>query len=556
MRRTSLLILYGFIVPAALYASIYAAFSYPLLGSFSTHYFCGQEDGYQNIWNLWWLNKSVTQLHQLPWYTTYLQYPVGTTLIAHTLAPFNGLIAIPLSKMGFTLNQVYNLVVIFSFVMTGVTAFWLAWRVSGSYVGALFAGAAFTFCHFHFAHAQNHLQMVTLEWLPLATLAIYELLSRPTVLKGIGAAVAMLLVAMSDFHLTFYVVVAGSLLGIVALARQFRSGFIDVKKFVIPLSLFVILTSASTGLLAWKLLQVNKTDELQQNHDPAIWSTDVIDPIVPSAQWRFARLTQGVWGRLATPDKGFVYVEHSLYVGWVVLLLCGWVLLRYRTVGLKDGGYWFGLMLFFFLLSLGPKLHLWGTVSNFPGIYPVLEKLFPPLKVGGVPMRMMLMVNLSGAVIAAAALGDLIRMSRRWAWAIVPLIALAWAFESLPKAQPTTPAVYPKWVEKLRELPDGAVIDTHYKTELSAPLYYATGYGKPMGEGYISRYPKSVEVRRGEFRALVDNWNFDKLRDEWKFRYLVIRLTDDQGRALPELPYKVVYREAKDRLRVYDLTQK
>jgi hypothetical protein len=111
-------------------------------------------------------------------------------------------------------------------------------------------------------------------------------------------------------------------------------------------------------------------------------------------------------------------------------------------------------------------------------------------------------------------------------------------------------------VEKLREQPDGAVIDTHYKTELSAPLYYATGYGKPMGEGYISRYPKSVEVRRGEFRALVDNWNFDKLRDEWKFRYLVIRLTDDQGRALPELPYKAVYREAKDRLRVYDLTQK
>jgi hypothetical protein len=556
MPRAPQRIFYGFVLPAALYALIYALFSYPLLGSFSTHFFCGQEDGYQNIWNLWWVNKSVTQLHQLPWFTTWLHYPTGTTLIAHTLAPFNGFAAIPLFKMGLTLNQVYNTIVVFSFVMTGVTAFWLAWRVAGSYIGALFAGAAFTFCHFHFAHAQNHLQMVTLEWLPLAILAIYELLTRPTILKGIGAVAAMFLVALSDFHLTFYVVIAGSLLGIIALARLFRSGFADVRNFAIPLGLFVILTSASTGLLAWKLLQVNKTDELQQNHDPQIWSTDFIDPIVPSAQWRFAELTQPIWSRLATPDKGFVYIEHSLYVGWVVLLLCGWVLLRHRAVGLKDIGYWFGLMLFFFLLSLGPKLHMWGTITAFPGVYPVLEKLFPPLKVGGVPMRMMIMVSLIGAVIAAAAMGDVIRISRKWAWLIVPLIAFAWAFESLPKAQPTTPAVYPQWVEKLRAMPEGAVIDTHYKTELSAHLYYATGHGKPVGEGYISRYPKSVEVRRGEFRALVDNWNFDKLRDQWEFRYLVIRLIDDQGRALAELPYKAVYREDKDRLRIYDLTQK
>jgi hypothetical protein len=159
-------------------------------------------------------------------------------------------------------------------------------------------------------------------------------------------------------------------------------------------------------------------------------------------------------------------------------------------------------------------------------------------------------------VVAAAALGVLARLSGRRAFVVVPVIALTWAFESLPKAQTTTPAVYPQWVLKLREQPDGAVIDTHYKTELSAHLYYATGHGKPVGEGYISRYPKSVEVRRGEFRALVDAWQFDKLRDEWKFRYLVIYLTDDQGRALPDLPYKVIYKEDEKRLRVYDLTQK
>src|SRR4051794_28977413 len=92
-------ILYGLLLPATLYALLYYAFSYPLIHRFSTDYFCGTEDGYQNIWNLWWVNKAVTDLHTSPWYTTYLHYPTGTTLIAHTLCPFNGFLGIPLQKL-------------------------------------------------------------------------------------------------------------------------------------------------------------------------------------------------------------------------------------------------------------------------------------------------------------------------------------------------------------------------------------------------------------------------------------------------------------------------
>jgi hypothetical protein len=522
MPRGLRIILYGFILPAALYALIYYVFSFPLWHSFSTDFFCGQEDGYQNIWNLWWVNKSVMELHQSPWYTTWLHYPTGTTLIAHTLAPFNGFVGIALFKLGLTLNQVYNTIVIFSFVMTGVTTFWLARRVTGSYVGSLFAGAAFTFCHFHFAHAQNHLQMVSLEWLPLAVLAVYELLTRPTILKGVAAAGALFLVALCDFHLTFYVVVGGSLLGIVILVRLTRGGFVGVKKYAIPLALFVTLISVTTGVLAYSLLKANKADPLQQNHNPAVWSTDLVDLAIPSAQWRFNGLTKPVWSILATPDKDFVYIEHSLYIGWVVLLLCGWALWRRREVGLKDQGYWFGLMALFFLLSLGPWLHVAGTVTKIPGVYPVLEWIFPPLKMGGVPMRLMAMVFLSGAVISAAALQDILRAAGKWRWLIAAVLMAAWTFESLPKPQPTTPASYPQWVLKLRDLPPGAVIDTTYKSNMSLHLYYATGHGKPVGEGYISRYPKSVEEKRGQFRQLVDVEDWETLRKDWGFKYLVI----------------------------------
>jgi hypothetical protein len=533
---------FGFLIPAAVYAAVYYLFSYPLWHQFSSHFFCGDEDGYQNIWNLWWVNKCVWELKQLPWHTTWLHHPDGATLIAHTLAPFNGLLGAPLQKAGLTLAQTYNTIVIFSFVMTGVTTFWLARRLTGSYAGSLFAGAAFTFSHFHFAHAQNHLQMVTLEWLPLAVLAVYELFTRPTALKGAAAAAAMGLVALSDFHLTFYVVIAGCLLGVITLARLIRGGFVDARTYILPLGVFVTLTVGSTGLLAYELLRVNKADELQHNHDPREWSTDVIDPLIPSAQWRWSEWTRPAWGALAPPDKPWYYVEHSLYVGWVVALLCGWAAWRWRVPRVEGLGYWFGLMALFFVLSLGPKLHVWGNVTEVPGVYPVLERVFPPLKMGGVPMRMMIMVFLAGAVIAAGALGDVVRVTGRAAWVVVPILIAAWTFESLPKPQPTTPAGYPQWVTKLRDLPPGAVIDTFYKSHLSLPLYHVTGHGKPMGEGYISRYPKSVEQKRGEFRHLVETQDWQTLREKWKFRYLVTK---------ERVPLKELFADGE--VRVYSL---
>ena len=67
-----------------------------------------------------------------------------------------------------------------------------------------------------------------------------------------------------------------------------------------------MLTASTTGLLAWKLLHVNRTDPLQQNHDPTVWSTDVIDPVIPGAQivqWSYSDLFVAITGNIwAVPN--------------------------------------------------------------------------------------------------------------------------------------------------------------------------------------------------------------------------------------------------------------
>lgn len=63
---------------------------------------------------------------------------------------------------------------------------------------------------------------------------------------------------------------------------------------------------------------------------------------------------------------------------------------------------WYFILIFFTIMSLGPALHIWGweiPFIRFP--YALFEMVFPPLKVSGVPVRMIIMTTLSAAVISA-----------------------------------------------------------------------------------------------------------------------------------------------------------
>src|SRR5262245_37140924 len=165
---------------AAFYAAAFFVLTWPSVTRFRTHWLTDAGDGLQNVWNIWWVERALTVLHQSPWHTTDLHYPYGTSLIAHTLNPFNGLVAIPLSTFLSPL-VVHNCLVTFSFIAGGVTMYMLAHHLTRSHAASLLAGYVFTFSSFHFAHAEGHLQLVALEWIPLFVLLWLKLVETPTV---------------------------------------------------------------------------------------------------------------------------------------------------------------------------------------------------------------------------------------------------------------------------------------------------------------------------------------------------------------------------------------
>jgi hypothetical protein len=173
-------------------------------------------DGWQNVWNLWWVKRALLVEGTNPYFTRFIDYPNGVYLYFHTLNIFNGLTFLPFS-LGAGLLVAYDAAVIFSFVMGGYGAYLLALYVirqatqvrndpptgqnftaeyaegaevrknsansalsvvnpfsatRSAQLAAFVGGAIFTFSPYHMAHLLGHMQLISLEWIPFYALFV------------------------------------------------------------------------------------------------------------------------------------------------------------------------------------------------------------------------------------------------------------------------------------------------------------------------------------------------------------------------------------------------
>jgi len=499
-------------LPILIYFVAFCFFTWPWITHFNTRFFTDSGDGLQNVWNMWWINKSVTQLHTSPWFTTYLQAPFGVTLVGQTLNPINGFVGIILQHF-MSLVQAFNTMIVFSFVFAGLTAFWLSHYFTKRYLPSLIGGFIFTFSSYHFAHAIGHMQLVSIEFIPLFILCWWKFVKKPSYLLAAGASVSLFLVLFCDYYYFLYCLLAAAGIVVYLWVKKEIPSLKDRSTYL-PLALFAGLSLIIIAPLPVALLRANSRDMLTGSHPARLLSTDALTPFIDGGFWRFHSLTNAYWKHI----HAFV-AESSIYLGLSVICVLIYALIKRKFLH-RDIGFWLILIITFGIFSLGPRLMVFGySINHAPLPYVILEKVVPGLKLSGVPIRMMVMVTLGSAIVAAMVLSK-INLSKRGGQVLLAVFSIILVVEMFPSTLPLTSPTEPAYTSALRALPStGAVLDDAATTQ-SYQLYHQIAFDKPMVLGYISRTPESIVNKDAALVQTISSGDYKLLCSAYKLRYI------------------------------------
>jgi len=459
--------------------------TYPLVLSLTTAIPGDGFDGWQNYWNLWWVKTALLDLQQSPYFTHLLYYPTGYSLLFQTLNIFNALLTLPV-QLTWGLTASYNFVVLFSFVVGGYGAYLLALHVvsdrKGAHAAAFLAGVVFSFSPFHFAHLLGHMQVFSLEWLPFYALCLVKSLSseRLRVFPHIVLPVVFLvLTALCDWYFVLYLLI------FTALYLAYRT-VVDrrTRMHLVKVGLILALTTVVLSpLLVPMVVEASRdSSHLLSTFELTVkLSADLLAFVTPNE-------FHPVWGDAAARLTGSYTSstsERMVFVGFIPLALAGYAVWTRR----REAAFWLISCLVFFVLALGPYLHVRGQQLPVPLPYLGLYRFLPFFSIARSVSRFSVMVMLSLGCLAALGLQRVLASlpQRRVALAGLLTTALV-AFEFLPIPYPLARVEMPSFYEALAEdTSEYVILELPMNWDRPAHLLYQTVHRRPIIAGYVTR---------------------------------------------------------------------
>jgi hypothetical protein len=444
-------------------------------------------DGWQNYWNLWWVKTALLDLHQSPYFTQYLYYPTGYSLLFQTLNIFNSFLTLPV-QITLGVTAAYNCVVLFSFVVGGYGAYLLALHVLGrrrgttEHIVAFLAGVVFTFSPFHLAHLLGHMQVFSLEWLPFFVLCLVRSLSadhlrvrRDVLLPGLF----LVLTALCDWYYVLYLLFFTAVYLAYRLWVQRRPRVLLLKTGLILMLSGLVL---SPLLVPMVVEAVGESSYLSSPFETTVrLSADLMAFVTPNE-------FHPLWGEAASRlSESFTssVSERMVFAGYIPLALGAYAVWARR----REAVPWLASLTVFFLLALGPYLHVGGQQLPIPLPYLLLYRLFPFLSIARSVSRFDVMAMLSLAVLTALGLQAALRRlaaQRRTGVSLIAVVLVCCEF--LPAPYPLSPVEVPSYYQRLSRDPEEyAILELPMNWDRPAHLLYQTVHHKPIIAGYVTR---------------------------------------------------------------------
>ncbi|MHB8419968.1 MAG: PA14 domain-containing protein [Myxococcales bacterium] len=462
----------------AAYAALAAVLTWPLAKRFTTDIGGDFGDHWQTLWGMWWVKKALLDLHQNPFFSRWVHWPLGMPMFFETFDFPDCLLALPLWSFLPPL-AVFNCAEAWSYVLGGWFFYRFALELCGDRKAAFAAGALFTFAPYHFGHALGHMHVMALEWVPLYFWMLLRTIERPERRWPLLGAVALAAATLASwYYLLFcFAMTVPYLAYRVATEPTLRSWSALRRALLLGSGYLALLWPLFSAMLASR-----SAERWEGAHDPVTFSADLWSFFVPNAAQSIGAAFRGTWGRFSGNPA-----ENCDYLGYGLMALAG-----IGAAASRKARVWIGLAVLGVVLALGPHLRTGGQVHEALLPYGWLTRAVPLLDFTGCPVRAGFIAIFSLCAAAAFGLAWLFRPGRA-AWVrrggAAAMLALAlveiWPHPFTTSRFPVPP-IFERWAKDPATF---AVFDISGDTR---PLYNAVLHGHPLVDAYLSRTPERV----------------------------------------------------------------
>jgi hypothetical protein len=473
------------LVVLGLFSILTLALTWPLIAEISTRLAGDDVDVLINPWADWWTRKALTEGLNL-YFTNYLFYPQGTSLVFHSFSHVNTAISLLLTpQIGHF--AAYNLTILLTYIMSGFGMYLLAKHLTGCRAAAFIAGVVFAFHPYHMFQS-SHPVLGTTQFMPLFLLAFIRMIHDPSANRSkqtLLAALWFLLTALSSWHLMLMLAGWAILYLLYSLLFERTRWLRGANRYLILLAALIIVTVTP---FLWPIINEQlSTDatymaaEIEEGR-----GNDLLSFFTPSRLHPlFASLVLGINSRIG-------YTRNTpAYLGYVALILA---IIGIATAR-RQARFWWATGLIFLILSLGSQLRLEGVPLHsfhFPWAIPIISVLRHPLRLNS-------LLFLSLAVLAAFGgrwlFDRLASRSSPLAYSVFMLLTGTLLFEYWVSPFPTSQPSYSPFLHQLAQeegdfavadLPMGRQPDKYY-------MFYQTIHGKKIVGGVVSRTPYDAQ---------------------------------------------------------------
>jgi len=477
-------------------------FTFPLILHFSTStpMADGQGDQFQSMWMFWWFKTALFNLKANPLFSNFIFYPHGSSLIYH-MPIFLGLLSLPFQYLfGSPANLIigFNLILMFTFILSGFGVYLLTKYLIKNPVTAFICGLMFAFSTYRLSNL-NHLNLLSTEWIPFFILYLIKSMDERILKNSIWAGVFFIFTFLSDFTCTLFLVFFTMMYLVFKLIKS-RKQLLDTKLIKNScIAVFLVIMILSPFLYS---LNSTKVDWQPQAQGSIMYSSNLMGFLLPVKE-------TSLLGSSFLPSRNNYngIAGGELFLGYTLLFLVLFTWIKLRQEGIK---FWLFGSFAFLVLSMGQAIQIYDHTYQLNWLpYNLLYTYVPLFQMGRTPYRFSLMVSLCLIIFSGYGLArwfstskpsykDILNLKtflkgflvrKGMPLVVVGLIGLEFIMLPTTLIRVEIPECY----RKLKETPgDFAILEapasfTGNSMIANVYMYYQTIHGKKVVNGFLTR---------------------------------------------------------------------